>query len=1655
MSRALFSLSTRRYAASLLAAALVVAGGIVVVAPATPAQAAGAPIVIDDFSGTTIGTRTVTNNPTRDSTSSQGTFTQANGVGTMVSHGNGNTVGNTTLEYTLAGPTDLTAGGNNKQFFLEFNSIHRAWTDPATENDLAAIIGVEIFDSSGRRGNFSTGIINTLGQNIVLNWVCDAGGACFSGNADFTKTSRIVVTVSSPTNYAPNRPLTTELNIIRTTPLGGVQPPAPRVGITPVSSTVMSVDPKTVSFDVAFFADGAAREVSGFDASDVTVSGTAGPLSPVTVTGGPSEYVVTVGPVATSGTVKLDIAANAVTDTWGQKNVAGGTSTAANFVRAVAPVITSANSSTFTVGVAKSFSFTASGNPASTFAVTGGGPLPSGLSLSSAGVLSGTAAAGSATTKTLEITATNFAGTNKQNFTLVVNQKPAITSSASATFTYDTVTPFSITTTGSPTPTVTGSGTLPAGLTFTAGANGTATITGKPTTWGDFTYDLSASNGVDPVATQTLAIRVLRAPFISDPEPRTVQLGSAVTFVAIRGGYPAPTLQWQRLNGTTWTNVAGATDPAWTWTPTKADNGLQVRFIATNSSGSVTSAATSLTVQSTPTITSASSTVFVTGGERSFLVTADGIPTPVITTSTLPSWLRLTTNPNGSATLVGTPPVSATGTTVLVDLTATNGIGTAATQQLAITIHRAPAVETNPQNRTVEPGTVVTLTAAAVGYPVPSVQWQKAATPSDGFANIAGATSTELIFTAAESGNGARYRALFVNTEGATATTAATVRVGTAPVITSANTTRFTSGQPGSFAISATQGAALSIASLPSWLSLTPTGAGSATLAGTAPAGVAGPLTFTVVANNTFDPNATQLFTLVVDASPSFTSATSAVFRVGQAGSTTITTSQGYPVARAISIDAALPAGLTFTDNGDGTATIAGTPAAGSGASYTRTLTAKSTGGTSSSVTQSLTITVNEQPAITSAASDVFVAGEASAFTVTTSAGYPSATTLSVTGTLPAGIQFTDNGDGTATLSGTAARSAAGAYPLVISAGNGVGSAVTKSFRLAVNTSPVITSDDAVTFEVGDLDEFDIVAEAGFPTATTVTVDGTLPVGLVVTYNGDGTATLTGTARAGSGGTYALTVTAQAAGGTTPNAVQHLTITVNEQARFSSANSTTFVAGMNGSFTVTTQPGFPVARALAVTGTLPDGVTFMDNGDGTATIAGTPTVAAAGSYDLGMTVDNGVGSAPSSDFTLRVDTPATFRSAGSATLDVATAADVTITTAAGFPVARTISVEGTLPAGIQFSDSGDGTAHLTGTPAAGAGGSYPLTVSVQTVGGTTPATTQSFELVVRELAAISSADATTFLLGAASSFTVATSQGYPVSRALTVTGELPDGVSFVDQGDGTAVLSGTPTETGTFVLDLTSSNYRGASATQRFTLTVNTSPTITSEGDSTFVVGVGGSVEITATAGNPAVTTLRVDGTLPTGLTFTDHGDGTASLAGAAAIGSAGSYPVTFVANNGATADDSVSGTITVTDATAVPLPATVPAATGDLEGVPARTTETQEITVSGEGFAPGAPITVGMYSTPRALGTATADATGAFTLDVTLPKLTGAHTLVATGIDGAGAPAFLTAQTTVAALPSSLAITGTDGAVQALWLGALLLVIGLAVRGVRRTRRA
>jgi hypothetical protein len=775
-------------------------------------------------------------------------------------------------------------------------------------------------------------------------------------------------------------------------------------------------------------------------------------------------------------------------------------------------------------------------------------------------------------------------------------------------------------------------------------------------------------------------------------------------------------------------------------------------------------------------------------------------------------------------------------------------------------------------------------------------------------------TATTETLTGLTNGTSYNFSVAAVTSVGTGAATNATnnpIVVGVAPAITSGNNTTFTEGVNGTFTVTSTGAPTATLSAsgaLPSGVTFLNNGNGTATLSGTPAPGTSGIYPITITAANGVGANATQSFTLTVNAAPAITSANSTTFTEGTAGTFTVTSSAS-PTA-SLAETGALPSGVTFVDNGDGTATLAGTPAAGTAGTYPLTITA--TNGVLPNSTQDFSLVVNAAPAITSASSTTFTEGTSESFTVTTTGAPPP--TLSESGGLPTGISFVDNGNGTATLSGTPAAATRGTYTITITAANGVGSNAVQTFTLTVNAAPAITSGASTTFTEGTAGTFTVTSSAA-PTASLSEV-GALPTGVTFVDNGDGTATLSGTPATATSGTYPLTITA--ANGVLPNATQSFTLTVNSSPTVTSADSTTFSEGVSETFGVTTT-GSP-DPTLSETGTLPSGVTFVDNGNGTATMAGTPAAGTRGTYTITITAANGVGANAVQSFTLTVNAAPAITSAASTTFTEGTAGTFTVTSSAA-PTAS-LSEMGALPTGVTFVYNGDGTATLSGTPAAGTRGNYQITIMA--ANGVGSNAVQDFNLTVNAAPAITSASGTTFTENTSDIFTV-TSSAAP-DASLSESGSLPSGVTFVDNGDGTATLSGTPASgtSGTYSLTITAANGVGSNATQSFTLTVNAAPHFTSPDGITFIQGDRGNFLVTTYAS--PLSSLAEIGTLPPGVVFLDNGNGTAILAGTPPVGSDGSYGLFITASNGVGADATQAFTLTVAgfNITTTSVPSTV-----------------------------------------------------------------------------------------------------------------------------------
>ena len=297
------------------------------------------------------------------------------------------------------------------------------------------------------------------------------------------------------------------------------------------------------------------------------------------------------------------------------------------FAMGTAPSITSSGTPPAgIVGVAFSYTITATGNPAPTYARS---PIPPAPGLTgfnaTTGVISGiptTAGTFSAT-----MTATNSNGVDTKPLTITINPPPTPTptpsiTSGNATGTVGTAFTYNITATNSPTSY--GATGLPPGVTLKTPppSSNLGLISGTPTTAGTYTVHLSATNG-GGTGTKDVTFKIV------DPPPTVTSAGTASGTwgqpfsYQITANQTIPSGGW----GSTVTAIAGVTfDPAtglFSGTPTALGT-FSGNITATNTNGTGTKALTVTINPATHTAPTSSFTMLPTAVWAGDTVTLNG-----------------------------------------------------------------------------------------------------------------------------------------------------------------------------------------------------------------------------------------------------------------------------------------------------------------------------------------------------------------------------------------------------------------------------------------------------------------------------------------------------------------------------------------------------------------------------------------------------------------------------------------------------------------------------------------------------------------------------------------------------------------------------------------------------------------------------------------------------------------------------------------------------------------------------------------------------------------------------------------------------------------------------------------------------------------------
>lgn len=193
---------------------------------------------------------------------------------------------------------------------------------------------------------------------------------------------------------------------------------------------------------------------------------------------------------------------------------------------------------------------------------------------------------------------------------------------------------------------------------------------------------------------------------------------------------------------------------------------------------------------------------------------------------------------------------------------------------------------------------------------------------------------------------------------------------------------------------------------------------------------------------------------------------------------------------------------------------------------------------------------------------------------------------------------------------------------------------------------------------------------------------------------------------------------------------------VNTPPGFTSVPVTSATAGVAYTYTITASDDDSDPLTFAA-GTKPAWLTLTDNGDGTATLAGTPDAADVGNHPVSLQVSDGV-DGDQQDFTITVasvppdNDPPSFTS--TAVLEATEDAAYTYNVTAEDSDNDTLTITApTLPDWLELTDNGDGTATLTGTPGESDVGDHDVSLQVSDGNGGTDV--QDFTITVEEASA--------------------------------------------------------------------------------------------------------------------------------------------------------------------------------------------------------------------------------------------------------------------------------------------------------------------------------
>ena len=305
------------------------------------------------------------------------------------------------------------------------------------------------------------------------------------------------------------------------------------------------------------------------------------------------------------------------------------------------------------------------------------GRLPAGVSLSSAGVLSGTLAE---TSPAFTITVADNRGAEVDVLAKVITVTPP-----PAPFTVGTSPGAVLSPAGGSGPylfAVAPGGSMPPGLTL----NADGSLSGTPTTAGTYTVPIVVTDSVGASVTVNVTFTVNAAPVvlsIAAPPVMTVGTPSSITLAASGGSAP---YQFTLTSGTLPAGLTLNADGTVTGTPSAAGS-TTVTITVTDNAGANTPNTVTFTVNAASVVLSiAAPPAMTVGSPVNMALAASGGSAPyqfALTSGTLPAGLTL----NADGTVTGTPSVEGTS---IVTITVTDNAGNSTPNPVTFAVNAAP-----------------------------------------------------------------------------------------------------------------------------------------------------------------------------------------------------------------------------------------------------------------------------------------------------------------------------------------------------------------------------------------------------------------------------------------------------------------------------------------------------------------------------------------------------------------------------------------------------------------------------------------------------------------------------------------------------------------------------------------------------------------------------------------------------------------------------------------------------------------------------------------------------------------------------------------------------------------------------------------------------